>query len=408
MSKSKKTFYKLLAGGAVLLVILGAAIGGMYGKKNHHLKNEEQNRDSIFSAGPVVKAYVTRNASNTKEIVLLGEARPYETATIYAQISGYLKQIMVDKGDRVAAGQVLAYVDNPQIDQQYRTAQADLANKQKILDRDKKLLEKKFVSQEQEELSETNVETAAATLKSLSEQQGYKTLKAPFAGTITNRFVDPGALIQNAIGSQTGSQPIVTVASLDRLRVYVYVEQKDAGFLKNGYPVEVTVNENADVHITGTISRFAGELDPRTRMMLAEIDLDNHKGEIVPGSYVNVHIKAPQNKHDRIQLPSNALVVHKDKTMVAIIDKDTTLRFTPVVIGENNGDSVTILSGLEPGQLIAVEVGERFTEGQKVRVAIDSTNAKAPAADGAKDNTPKDNADKKKNTPAKNSSGKNS
>lgn len=408
MAKSKKTFYTLLIGGAVLLIVLGATVGGIYGKKNLLLKTEVQSRDADFTAGPVVKAYITRNASNTKEIILLGEARPYETATIYAQISGYLKEIMVDKGDRVYEGQVMAVIDNPQIDQQYKAAQADLTNKQKILERDKKLLEKKFVSEEQEELSETNVETAAATLKALSEQQQYKTLKAPFAGTVTNRFVDPGALIQNAINSQTSSQPIVTIASLNRLRVYVYVEQKDAGFLKNGYPVEVTINENTDIRIKGTITRFAGELDPRTRMMLVEIDLDNRNNEIVPGSYVNVHIKAPQNKHDRIQIPSNALVIHKDKTMIATIDKDTTLRFIPVVVGENNGDSVTILSGLELGQLIAVEVGERFTEGQKVRVENDSTNTKAPVLNGAKDNVPKVINDKKKNTPAKNNAGKNS
>ncbi len=362
-----------------MLVVLGITVAGINAHKAHRVKVESRSRDSIFAAGPVVKAFRAENSTTGKELTLIGEARPYEMATLYAQISGYLQHIMVDKGDHVTQSQVLAYIDNPQIDQQYNAARSDLKNKQKILDRDKELLQKQFVSQEVEDLAETNVESAAAILKSLEEQQGYKTLKAPFSGTITDRYVDPGALIQNAINSQSGSQPIVSIATLEKLRVYVYVEQKDAGFLRNGYPVDITSTEHPNDNIKGTITRFAGQLDPHTRMMLVEIDIDNSKNVIVPGSYVTVIIKAPQDKMGQIQIPSNGLVVNKDKTMVAIIDKDTTLRFQPVTVGFNNGDSVTLLTGLKPGQLIALQVGENFTEGQKVRIQQDSTSKGANA-----------------------------
>ena len=400
MATSKKTFYKLLAAGAVLLLILGITIGSIHAKKANKIKKETDERDADLTAGPVVKAYKARYQNEGKEIVLIGEARPFETATIYSKITGYLVNILVDKGDRVSVNQVLANIDNPEIDQQYNAAKADLENKRRILDRDKKLLEKKYISQEEEELSATNVATAEATFKSLTEQQQYKILRAPFSGTVTARYVDPGALVQSATSSVSSSQAIVTISTLDKLRIYVYVEQKDAGFLKNGFPVDITVNENPDLHIKGTITRFAGELDPHTRMMMVEIDVDNHKQDLVAGSYVNVHIKTPRDKNTKIQVPSNALVVHKDKTMLAFIDKDSVLHFKPVVIGENNGDSVTLISGIEVGQLIAVEVGENFPEGQKVRIQADSTNQKAqgePAqADNKKNPSPKEQEKEKK------------
>jgi RND family efflux transporter MFP subunit len=376
MAKRNKTYYKLIIGGIILLLVLGIAVAGIRAHKAHREKVETRNRDSVFAAGLVVKAFRAENSTTGKELTLIGEARPYEMATLYAQISGYLKYINVDKGDHVTENQVLAYIDNPQIDQLYNAARSDLTNKEKILERDKELLQKQFVSQEVEDLAEANVESAQATLKSYEEQQGFKTLKAPFAGTITDRYVDPGALIQSAINSQSSSQPIVSISTLEKLRVYVYVEQKDAGFLRNGYPVDITSDEHANDNIKGTIARFAGQLDPHTRMMLVEIDIDNSKNIIVPGSFVTVIIKAPQDKIGQMQIPSNGLVVNKDKTMVAIIDKDTTLRFQPVTIGFNNGDSVTLLTGLKPGQLIALQVGENFTEGQKVRIEQDSTEQK--------------------------------
>ncbi len=368
MATSRSSFYKLLFAGIVLLLILSGGIGVIYVKKSNSVKAESEDRDSTLKAGPVVKAYTAKYSIEGKEITLIGEARPYETTTIYAKISGYLDKILVDKGDHVNENQVLAVIDNPEIEQQYNAAKADLENKQRILERDKKLLDKKYISQEEEELSATAVTTSTASFKSLSEQMQYKSLKAPFGGTVTARFVDPGALIQNAINSQTSAQPIVTIATLDRLRIYVYVEQKDAGFLKNGYPVDISLNERPDLHIKATITRFAGELDPHTRMMMVEIDINNKDNAIVPGSYVSVHMKGPRDKNSRIEIPSNGLVVHKSQTMIATITKDSTLHFVPVVVAENSGDKVTLLNGIDEGQLIALQVGERFLEGQKVRI----------------------------------------
>ena len=365
----RKSYYKLLLVCLLILALIVAGVAGIYMAKAHKLDDETAARAKELKAGPIVKTVIAAYGTNVKELVLIGEARPYQTATLYAKISGYLEKINVDKGDKVNEGELLAYVDNPEIDQQYNAAVADLDNKKKIAERDKQLLAKKYISQEDADLSQTTVDVAEANVKSLSEQQEYKSLKAPFSGTITERFVDPGALIQNANNSQTSAQPVVTLAELDRLRIYVYAEQRVASFLKAGDSVEITLTERPDVHVKAAITRIAGELDPHTRMMLCEIDIENKDNTIVPGSYVQVHLKyATEKIKKEITVPSVALVIHKDKTMVAVIDKDSILHFKEVTVSRNTGETVSFSQGLDEGERVALSVGESIADGQKVRI----------------------------------------
>lgn len=361
-------YYKIIIAGIVVLLLIGGGIFGIYLSKARKNMEETTRRANELKQGPLVKTVVASASAGIKDIVLIGEARPYQTATLYAKIGGYLDKINVDKGDKVTEGELLAYVDNPEINQQYDAALSNLENLKKIAARDKDLLAKKFISQEAADLSQTNVEVAQANLKSLDEQRQFQYLKAPFTGTVTARFVDQGALIQNAINGQTSSQPVVTLAELSRLRIYIYVEQKDAIYLKIGYPVEITLTDRPEVNIKASVTRIAGELDPHTRMMLTEIDIPNKNDIILPGSYVQVHIKNPgDTASNKIVVPSVALVIHKNKMMVAIIDRDSTLHFKEVTIAHNNGDKVSISSGLSVGDRVALSVGESIIEGQKVR-----------------------------------------
>jgi len=364
----RSTYIKLLIAGVIILLVLGGGIAAITLTKKSTIKKETAERSADIKEGPLVKTSIAKYSTAPKQIVLIGEAKPYLSATIYAKISGYMDKILVDKGDKVSQNQLLATVVNPEIDQQYNAALADLDNKRKILERDKKLLEKKFISQEDEDMSQTAVSLAEATLRSLTEQQLYKELRAPFSGTVTARYADPGALIQNAINSQTSAQPIVTVADLDRLRVYVYAEQNDAAFLKVGYAVDITLTEKPDVHIKGSVTRIAGELDEHTRMMTVEIDIDNRDQKIIPGSYVQVHITGPLDKNAKIEVPSTALVFHNAKAMVAVVGNDSIVHFKPVKVAENSGDKATILEGLSDGDRVALSVGESIIEGQKVRL----------------------------------------
>jgi membrane fusion protein, multidrug efflux system len=366
---NRTTFFKLLLAGVVILLLIGGGMATIYLLKAHKVDADSAQRAKELKEGPVVKTVLAAYGTATKELVLIGDARPYETATLYAQINGYLTKINVDKGDKVTEGEMLAYIDNPEIDQSYISAQADLENKKKIAERDKKLLEKNFIAQEDADISQTAADMAQATVQSLEEQQQYKYLKAPFSGTITARYVDPGALIQNAINSQTSAQPVVTIAELGRLRIYVYVAQHDAGILKTGYPVEITSTDKPDLDIKASITRISGNLDPVTRMMLCEVDVENKHNEIVPGSYVQVHIKYPgQDNSKEITVPSVALVLRHDTTLVATVDKDSVLHFKRVKVSRNTGDNMSLSEGISVGERVALSVGESLLEGQKVRV----------------------------------------
>jgi RND family efflux transporter MFP subunit len=367
-TSNRSTYIKLLIAGVVILLVLGGGIAAINLTRQKRYNKETVERATELKNGPVVKTGIAKYSTAPKQIVLIGEARPYETATIYAKISGYMDKIYVDKGDKVSQNQLLATVVNPEIDQQYIAAQADLENKKKIAERDSKLLAKKFISQEDADLSQTSASLAAATLASISEQQLYKSLRAPFAGTVTARFADPGALIQNAINSQTSAQPVVTIAQLDRLRIYVYAEQRDAAFMKTGYEVDITSTDNPDLHVKAKISRVAGELDEHTRMMLVEIDVDNKDRKIIPGSYVQVHVTGPLDKNAKIEVPSTALVYHNKNAMVALISPDSVLHFQNVKVGDNTGDKATILDGVKEGDRVAISVGESILDGQKVRI----------------------------------------
>ncbi len=365
---SKRSYIKLLIAGVVILVLLGGGILVISLTRSARVKREAEARQQEMKNGPVVKTDLVKLSTDSREIVLIGEARPYESATIYAKISGYMEKIYVDKGDRVTKDQVLATIDNPEIGQTYNAALADLDNKRKIASRDSILVLKNFISREEADLSQTAVRLAEANFRSVSEQRGYQQVRAPFTGTVTARYADPGALIQNANNSQTSAQPIVTISQLGKLRIYVYVEQREAVFLHDGYPVTITLTERPDVTIKATVTRMTGQLDQRTRMMTAEIDLDNADNKIIAGSYVQVHIHSPQTKPSQLTMPATALVLRKGQTMAAVIDKDTILHLRKIKVGENSGEKIAITDGLQEGDRVALAVGESIPDGQKVRL----------------------------------------
>jgi RND family efflux transporter MFP subunit len=330
-------------------------------KETNQLQQEEEK-------GPVVQAVKIGMSKPGQELSYTGEARPFESVTLYAKTSGYMDKILVDKGDKVRQGQLLATIVSPEVDQAYRSAQADLVNKTKILQRDLQLVKKDYIAQQEVDQAQTDVDMAKATVQSLSEQQQYKYIKAPFDGTVTARFADPGALVQNATNSQTSAQPIVTVSRTNQIRVYIYVEQSDAFFMKNGYPVTISLTERPDFKLDATITRVSGELDPKTRMMLVEIDIPNKDNSIIAGSFVQVHIKTPANPH--LQIPAEALVIKNNKYFVGVINNDSKLHYQPVQIGETDGKKIAILNGLQNGDTVALNVGYSLFEGQKVRAQV--------------------------------------
>jgi len=348
----------IVAAAFLVLVVVFAA-------KKVSFALEGRRRGHDIDAGPRVQVAPVELSAPEQTLSLLGEARPYREVTLYAKVSGFLRDVQADKGDHVEEGRLLARIESPETNQQYDAALADAHNKQAIADRYQPLLERKLVSQQEADQAFADARVAQANLESMGAIKGYQEIRAPFSGTVTARFADPGTLIQNAANSETSSQPIFTVSQVDRLRVYAYVDQKYAASIHNRLPVHITLQERPDVQLDALVTRFSGELDPKTRMLLAEIDIDNSEGRIVPGSYVQVTIKVKSSSY--LEVPVEALILKDAKDYIPVVTSSNTITYRPVAMADNDGQHVKVLSGLSQGEMVALNLGNSLDEGSRVQ-----------------------------------------
>ncbi len=352
--------------GVAAVIAAAVGVGLIASVRSSAASSEAASRTATMAAGPrVVVVPATRGAAE-RGLELQGEARPFATVTLYAKLSGYLKEIRVDKGDRVQANQILAVIESPELDRQYDAAVADANYHRLNAKRAEALAGPGVVSAREAELETSQAQIANATVASLATQKSYETLRAPFDGLVTARFADRGALVQNAANAQTSALPLVTITQPDKLRVYVYVDQRDAALVHVGDAALVSVpGAQPEVQRKGKISRFASDLDPKTRMMLVEIDLDNRDGKIVPGSYVSVALAIRAVSH--IEVPVEALIIRDKKPFVAVVGADNHLAYRPVVIADNDGSRVQILSGLDEGAKVALNLGDSASDGDLIQ-----------------------------------------
>lgn len=356
---------RLFVGGVVSMVASVALVGVLLARKVGWVRAEARARVAAVAAGPHVRVARVTAADSLQHLTLLGEARPYASVTLYAKVSGYLRQILVDKGDAVDAGQVLAVIESPELDQQYEAALADARNKRVNAGRFRALAGENASSAQEAERYETDAAVSEANLKAIETLKSYEVIRAPFAGRVTARYADPGALVQNATNAQTGALPVLTLAATGRLRVYAYVDQQDAPLVKVGAPAEVTLPDRPEVRIPSHVSRVSGVLDPRTRTLLAEVDLENRGGGIVPGSYVTVTLATRGRGYPA--LPAAALIVRGDTTLVAVIDSANRVAFRRVTVARDDGANAQIARGVAPGERVALNVGESVAEGARVQ-----------------------------------------
>jgi membrane fusion protein (multidrug efflux system) len=356
----------------VILLALGSAVL-LADRRNRSAATEGAQRERDAAAGPVVRVVDVVRSPSTHHLVLLGEARPFASVTLYAKVSGYLQWIGVDKGDHVKADQVVAIIESPETDGAWSAAKADHDQKALTATRVKQLLDKKFVSPQEADVAVADEAIARERLDALALQRGFERLKAPFDGTVTSRFADLGALVQNAASSQTSALPVVTVDRTDRLRVDVYLDQSDAASVRVGLPAILTMDEQTGLRMPVTVSRTSGNLDPRTRKLLVEFDVENATGAIVPGSFVHVELNVPAPSLPEI--PSEALVVRREQSFVPVLAADSTVHFRAVAIAVNDGRRVRVLSGLVPGERIVLNAGDALAEGARVRPSSDSALA---------------------------------
>jgi membrane fusion protein, multidrug efflux system len=352
-----------------LVVIGGAALGAwrMWHVKGESLAASQQALANEVARGPVVQVATIKQGPQERTIQLLGDTRPYQVATLYAKVSGYVSEISVDRGVRVKANDVLATVASIETDQQYEASMRDMENKKRNWNRSKDLVARGWTSQEAADQADTQYTMALANVAQNATMKSYEQIRAPFDGVVTARFVDVGALVQNSTTNKTSNQPVLTIADESKLRVDVYVEQRDVPYVHVGDKAEVADGSNPDRKIEAVIARTSNELDPRSRTLFVELDIDNSNHFLVPGSFAYVTLRIPLQSYPEV--PVTGLIVRGTRTMVASVGDDHTVHLRPVTIASTDGINAAIAEGATAGQQVALNLPDEVSDGGRIRPA---------------------------------------
>jgi membrane fusion protein (multidrug efflux system) len=361
--RAPSSFRRLGIGIGIALFVAALAAGLLYWRHHHRIVAEGRSRQKEVDRGPRIFVAAVLLSPGARELTLPADVRGFFQSTVYAKTSGYVKSIAVDKGDVVHKGQLLGVLESPEVDQQVAGAEADLLIKRRTFERYQKLVSKDFVSAQDFETARAQFQVAQATLRQMHALQNYETLRAPFDGTVTARYADPGALVPAATGSTQSALPLVDVADLRRLRIIVFVQQDAAPYLHVGDAATIAVDQRPDLKISAQITRFAKALDPRSRMMLCEIWVDNEH-HLYPGTFVHVtlHLAAPTLP----VVPSSALMIRDGRPALAVI-RDSRVRFVTIRPGLDDGRMAQILEGIKAGERVALNLPAELAEGALVR-----------------------------------------
>jgi RND family efflux transporter MFP subunit len=338
-------------------------------------------QDAQAAAVPTVIVTMPRHSDASDELVLPGDVQAFTDAPIYARTNGYLKRWYADIGKHVKAGELLAEIETPEVDAQYRQARADLATadannrlSQTTAQRYQDLRKTGLVAQQDvdnavgdAEAKKAQSESARQNLQRLQQLQSFNRITAPFEGVVTARKIDVGALVTE--GSATG-QELFHVSATSRLRVYVQVPQAYASWIKPGMPADLTMVERPLERHPARVVSTAQSIDLATRTLLTELDADNPKGELLPGAYTMVHLPLPSGVKTW-RIPSNALLFRGDGLHVATIDAENRVHLNSVTIGRDYGPVVEILSGVDGEDRIVVNPPDSILAGALIKVRAD-------------------------------------
>jgi RND family efflux transporter MFP subunit len=342
----------LAAGGTAALVVA----------RNHAESKERTERKEALDQGPLVDVGEVKTAPPVRDVTVPGEVHALVESTIYAKVSGYLKLIHVDKGDHVKKNEVLGIIEAPEVEAQASAQRADLAVKRLTEARDQMLLKTGLTSQQDLDQAAANVNISEASLRQLETLSGYQVIRAPFDGVVTARYADPGALLQAATQS-VAALPLVSVANIDRVRVQAFLAQAEALFVHEGDHVSVWAQEKPDAKAEATVTRMSKELDPKSRTMLTEIEIDNTKTGFYPGSVVRVRMAIAMP--EAVSIASDAIAFSGGKYQVALVRSDH-VHFMDVEVLDTNG-SETRVRGVKPGDVVIRHPSDDIIEGVKVR-----------------------------------------
>ena len=307
----------------------------------------------------------------SRTLTLPANISPWYQATLYGKVSGYVKWIGVDKGDVVKKGQLLAVTEAPEIEDQYKQAQADFEIKQVTYQRYLSVWKDNpdIIAKQDVDVAKAAAESAKHLRDSRKSLLDYTKVFAPFDGTITARFADPGALIQAAATSSTQATPLFTIMDMESVRVYVNVPQESAEWAKPGVPVTLVTPELSEQPIESAVTRTTEALDPATRTLLVEIDVPNKERRLQPGMFVNASLHL-QRHPNALAVPPAAIVPGKDGREKAVfVVSNNTVKLTPVKTGIDDGLMLEILEGLSGDDDVVVVGKSSLVDGQTVQAS---------------------------------------
>jgi len=327
---------------------------------------------------PTVNVIFPREGAPTQEIILPGNTQAFSDAPIYARTSGYLKRWYFDIGARVQKGQLLAEIETPEVDQQLQQARADLDTAQANLNiakitagRWQDLVSTGSVSQQETDQAVSNLsavkaaaESSAANVRRLEQLQSFEKIYAPFDGIVTARNTDIGALID--AGANTQRRELFHMAAIRTLRVYVPVPEVYSRAARSSTPATLTLDEFPGETFRGTLVRNSNSIDTLSRTLLVEVDIENPTGQLLPGAYVFVHLKLPDTTRS-VTIPSNTLIFRKEGLQVGLV-RNGKAELVPVKISRDYGNSVEIVSGLQPTDAVIIDPSDSLISGMPVRV----------------------------------------
>jgi RND family efflux transporter MFP subunit len=363
-----------LAGVAVVvLVTVLLAVLGVLSRRSAAAVLAERTQEL---AAPAVIAAPPTPGAPVDSFVLPGNVTAWTDSPIYARTSGYLTRWYFDIGARVKKGALLAEIATPEVDQQLAQAEADLntaqanANNARIqADRYTGLVKSNAVSRQdtdtfvsQATATAAAVRSAQANVQRLRELQSFEKVYAPFDGVVTARNVDTGQLIDPGAGKE-----LFHLQAIQTLRVYTNLPQVYTNNIKRGLKIDMTFAEHAGKTYHGTLARTSDAIDPASRTLLVEIDVDNRGGELLPGSLAQVHFKTPAAGPVFI-VPAAALIFRKEGLRLGVVGSGGVAHLVPVVIGEDDGANVQIVNGLNAGDRVIQDPPDSLIEGEKLFV----------------------------------------
>ncbi|MGB7793220.1 MAG: efflux RND transporter periplasmic adaptor subunit [Terrimicrobiaceae bacterium] len=364
---------------APLLAVCFAALLIVLGAWRHVQIRAELEQDAKDNAVVTVNVVTVKPDEKPRELILPGNVQAFQSTGVYARTDGYLARWLVDIGDHVEKGQLLAEIETPEIDKEFEQARAQVAQAQSneriakvTADRWQYLAQRNVVAKEENDVNQAAYQTSAATLAAtqanlerLEQLEDFKKIAAPFAGTITARRVDVGTLVSSG-GGASGTL-LFNLAQLDPLRIFVYVPQTNAPSIRTGITARLLVPEYPSRDFEGRVVRTAGALDPASRTLLTELEIPNDDGALFAGMYAQVKFTL-QEANAPIIIPENAFIFRSEGTQVAIADEHNRIHWQTIQVGRDFGTQMEVLSGLQPNIRVVTNPTDDLREGLEVMV----------------------------------------